>query len=68
MTHISEPVLDGQAAGRYADFPPRTVIIDEGEPARSVYRIVSGQVMLSRFYRMGAAKFSNCWGQGLFSV
>ena len=62
MDHSS--LLDGKMAGRLLDVPPRTVIIDEGEMARSIYRIQSGQVMLSKLLPDGRRQIFELLGPG----
>lgn len=55
--------------GRAMDVPPRTVIIDEGDPARSVYKIQAGQVMLSRLLPDGRRQIFELLGPGsIFGV
>lgn len=63
------PQIDGKVAGRPIEVPPRTVIIDEGDPARSVYRIQSGHVMLSKLLPDGRRQIFELLGPGsIFGV
>ncbi len=60
---------EGSASGRPVDFPPRTTIIDEGEPARAIYRVVSGRVMLSKLLPDGRRQIFEVLGPGaIFGV
>ena len=56
--------IDGKVAGRPMEVPPRTVIIDEGDPARAVYRIQSGHVMLSKLLPDGRRRIFELLGPG----
>ena len=49
---------------RALDFPSRATIVDEGEPARAIYRIVSGHVMVSRFLPDGRRQIFEVLGPG----
>ncbi len=61
--------IDGKVAGRPMEVPPRTVIIDEGDPARAVYRIQSGHVMLSKLLPDGRRQIFELLGPGsIFGV
>jgi len=49
MSYVNESAVgSGPSSNRSVDFPPRVTIIDEGEPARAIYQIVSGNVMISK--------------------
>lgn len=64
MDLYRQPTHHGDISGRAVDIPPRTVIIDEGDPARSVYRIQTGQVMLSRLLPDGRRQIFELLGPG----
>ena len=60
---------NGEITGRAMDVPPRTVIIDEGDVARSVYKIQVGQVMLSKLLPDGRRQIFEVLGPGsIFGV
>jgi CRP-like cAMP-binding protein len=59
----------GPGIGRSVDFPPRVTIIDEGEPARAIYRVVSGEVMISKLLPDGRRQiFEVLRPGGIFGV
>jgi CRP-like cAMP-binding protein len=49
---------------RAVDFPPRVTIIDEGEPARAIYQIVKGNVMISKLLPDGRRQIFELLGPG----
>jgi len=55
---------EGPSIGRLVEFPSRVTIIDEGEPARSIYRIVSGNVMMSKLLPDGRRQIFEVLGPG----
>ena len=60
---------NGEITGRAMDVLPRTVIIDEGDVARSVYKIQVGQVMLSKLLPDGPRQIFEVLGPGsIFGV
>lgn len=46
------------------DFPSRATIVDEGEPATAIYRVVSGHVMVSRLLPDGRRQIFEVLGPG----
>ena len=65
MSQFSENAgAESPSVGRSVDFPPRVTIIDEGEPARSIYRIVSGNVMISKLLPDGRRQIFEVLGPG----
>ena len=69
MINDLEHQPEASASGRPFDFPPRTTIIDEGEPARAIYRVLSGRVMLSKLLPDGRRQIFEVLGPGaIFGV
>jgi CRP-like cAMP-binding protein len=70
MSYLSEPTVAGSpSSARSVDFPPRVTIIDEGEPARAIYQIVSGNVMISKLLPDGRRQIFELLGPGgIFGV
>jgi len=70
MSYLSEStVVSSLSSARSVDFPSRVTIIDEGEPARAIYQIVSGNVMISKLLPDGRRQIFELLGPGgLFGV
>ncbi len=70
MSYVNESAVAGSVlAARSVDFPPRVTIIDEGEPARAIYQIVSGNVMISKLLPDGRRQIFELLGPGgIFGV
>ena len=70
MSYLNEStVASSPSPARSVDFPPRVTIIDEGEPARAIYQIVSGNVMISKLLPDGRRQIFELLGPGgLFGV
>jgi CRP/FNR family transcriptional regulator, anaerobic regulatory protein len=49
---------------RSVDFPPRVTIIDDGEPARAIYQVVKGSVMVSKLLPDGRRQIFEVLGPG----
>jgi CRP-like cAMP-binding protein len=65
---VLQPILTFESpfagSARAMDFPSRATIVDEGEPAIAIYRIVSGQVMISRLLPDGRRQIFEVLGPG----
>ena len=70
MSYVNESAVVGSvASARSVDLPPRVTIIDEGEPARAIYQIVSGNVMISKLLPDGRRQIFELLGPGgIFGV
>ena len=65
MSHFYESAgVETPGTGRAVDFPSRVTIIDEGEPAHAIYRIVSGNVMISKLLPDGRRQIFEVLGPG----
>ncbi len=67
--YLEKAGVESPGVGRMVDFPPRVTIIDEGEPARSIFRIVTGNVMISKLLPDGRRQIFEVLGPGsIFGV
>ena len=70
MSYLNESAVGSSpSSARSVDFPPRVTIIDEGEPARAIYQIVPGNVMISKLLPDGRRQIFELLGPGgIFGV